>query len=52
MEEVIEPVTAKQVEATEKQKQLSEKQLQTLHNTSRTTTQAIQESSNIRNNNF
>ena len=42
MEEVFEPVTTKQVEATEKQMQASEKQLQALRDSSL----AIQESSN------
>ena len=56
MEEVFEPVTAKQAEATENQKQLSEKQLQALRDSSQITvqavenqTQAIEESSNILN---
>ena len=42
MEEVFEPVTAKQAEATENQKHLSEKQIQALHDSPL----AIQESSN------
>ena len=37
MEEVFEPVTAKQAEATENQKQLSENQIQALHDSSQTT---------------
>ena len=41
MEEVFEPVTAKQAETTENQEQLSEKQLQTLRASSQTITQAI-----------
>ena len=56
MKEVFEPVTAKQAEATENQKQLSEKQLQALRDSSQITvqavenqTQAIEESSNILN---
>ena len=44
-----EPDTAKQAEATENQKQLSEKQLQTLRDFSQTTTQALQDSSTIHN---
>ena len=57
--EVFEPVTAKQAEATENQKQLSEKQLQALRDFSQTTSQAIenqtraiQESSDILHNNL
>ena len=61
MEEVFEPVTTKQAEATENQKQLSEKQIQALHDSTRAAsraasqttvqamenqTQAIRESSN------
>ena len=53
LEDVCEPVTAKQAAATENQKQLSEKQLQALRDSSQTTrqaienqTRAIQESSN------
>ena len=57
LEEVFEPVTTKQVEATENQKQLSEKQIQALHDSTRAAsqttvqaiknqTQAIRESSN------
>ena len=42
MEEVFEPVTAKQAEATENQKQLSEKQIQALRDSSQTTRQAIE----------
>ena len=41
MEEVFEPVTAKQAEATKNQKHLSEKQLQALRDSSQTTVQAI-----------
>ena len=41
MEEVFDPVTAKQAEATENRKQLSEKQLQTLRDSSQTTTRSI-----------
>ena len=63
MEEVFEPVTTKQAEATENQKQLSEKQIQALHDStcaaSQTTvqaienqTQAIRESSNALNKNL
>ena len=59
MEEVFEPVTAKQAEGTKNQKQFSEKQLQALRDSSQTTvqaienqTQAIQESSNILNKNL
>ena len=52
MEEVFEPVTAGQAEATENQKQLSEKQPQDLHDSSQTKTQAIRESSNALNNNL
>ena len=59
MEDVFEPVTVKQAEATKNQKQLSEKQLQTLRDSSQTTvhakenqTQAIRESSNIPNENL
>ena len=43
MEEVFEPVYAKQAEATENQKHLSEKQLEALHDSSQTTRQAITE---------
>ena len=49
-EEDFVPVTAKQVEATENQKQLSEKQLRV--DFSQTTTQAIRESSNALNKNL
>ena len=49
MEEVFEPVTVKQVEATKNQKQLSEKQIQSInqqtqavHDSSQTTVQAIE----------
>ena len=60
LEEVFEPVTTKQVEATENQKQLSEKQIQALHDSTRAAsqttvkaiknqTQAIRESSNALN---
>ena len=42
MEEVFEPVTAKQAEATENQIQASEKQLQALRDSSQTTRQAIE----------
>ena len=42
MEEVFEPVTAKQAEATKNQKQLSEKQFQALRDSSQTTVQAIE----------
>ena len=42
MEEVFEPVTAKQAESTENQKQLSEKQIQALRDSSQTTRQAIE----------
>ena len=56
MEEVFEPVTVKQAEATKNQKQLSEKQIQVLRDSSQTTvqaienqTQAIRESSNTLN---
>ena len=59
MEEVFEPVTAKQVEGTKNQKQSSEKQKQSLRDSSQTTVQpienqkqAIRESSNIRNKNL
>ena len=38
MEDVFEPVTAKQAVATENQKQLSQKPLQTLRDSSQTTT--------------
>ena len=41
LEEVSEPVTAKQAEATENQKQLSQKNLQALRDSSQTTRQAI-----------
>ena len=40
MEEVFEPVTAKQVEATENQKQLSEKEIQSINQQ----TQAVRDS--------
>ena len=43
MEEVFEPINTKQVEATENQKQLSENQIQALHDSSQTTRQAIAE---------
>ena len=43
MEEVLEPVTAKQVEATENQKQNQTKQIQALRDSAHTTTQAIQD---------
>ena len=53
MEEVFEPVTVKQAEATKNQKQISEKQIQALRDSSQTAvqaienqTQAIRESSN------
>ena len=59
MKEVFEPVTAKQAEATENQKQLSEKQIQALQDSSQTTvqaindqTKAIEKSSNILNANL
>ena len=63
LEEVFEPVTTKQVEATENQKQLSEKQIQALHDSTRAAsqttvqaiknqTQAIRESSNALNKNL
>ena len=63
LEEVFEPVTTKQVEATENQKQLSEKQIQALHDSTRAAsqttvqaiknqTQAILESSNALNKNL
>ena len=42
MEEVFEPVTTKQAEATENQKQLCENQIQALHDSSQTTRQAIE----------
>ena len=42
MEDVFEPVTVKQAEATKNQKQLSEKQLQALRDSSQTTVQAIE----------
>ena len=42
IEEVFEPVTTKQVEATENQKQLSENQIQALHDSSQTTRKAIE----------
>ena len=45
MEEVFEPVTVKQAEATKNQKQLSEKQIQGLRDSSQTAVQAIRESS-------
>ena len=47
MEEVLIPVTATQAEATENQNQLSEKQPQTVRDSSQTATQAFQESSNF-----
>ena len=57
--EVFEPVTVKQAEATKNQKQLSEKQIQALHDSSQTTvqvienqTQVIRESSNTLNKNL
>ena len=43
MEEVFEPVTVKQAEATKNQKQLPEKQIQALRDSSQTTVQAIQD---------
>ena len=43
MEEVFEPVTVKQAEATKNQKQLSEKQIQALRDSSQTAVQAIQD---------
>ena len=56
--EVFEPVTVKQAEATENQKQLSEKQIQALRDSSQTAvqaienqTQAIRESNNALNKN-
>ena len=63
LEEVFEPVTTKQVEATENQKQLSEKQIQALHDSTRAAsqttvqaiknqTQSIRESSNALNKNL
>ena len=62
LEEVFEPVTTKQVEATENQKQLAEKQIQALHDSTRAAsqtvqaiknqTQAIRESSNALNKNL
>ena len=63
LEEVFEPVTTKQVEATENQKQLSEKQIQALHDSTRAAsqttvqaiknlTQAIRESNNALNKNL
>ena len=59
MEEVFEPVTAKQAEATKNQKLLSEKQLQALRDSSQTAVQAIEnqtkairESSNTLNKNL
>ena len=59
MEEVFEPVTVKQAEATKNQKQLSEKQIQALRDSSQTTvqaienqTQAIRESNNALNKNL
>ena len=45
MEEVFEPVIVKQAEATENQKQLSERKLQALRNSSQTTTEAIDQQS-------
>ena len=42
MEEVFEPVTVKQAEATKNQKQLSEKQIQALRDSSQTAVQAIE----------
>ena len=57
-EEVFEPVTVKQAEATKNQKQLSEKQIQALRDSSQTAvqaienqTQAIRESNNALNKN-
>ena len=50
MEEVFEPVTAKQAEATENQKKMSEKQIQALHDSTQTIekkTRVIQHSSYI-----
>ena len=59
MEEVFEPVTVKQAEATKNQKQLSEKQIQALRDSSQTAvqaienqTQAIRESNNALNKNL
>ena len=59
MEEVFEPVTVKQAEATKNQKQLSQKQLQAsgqqtqaVRDSSQTTVQEIRESSNILNKNL
>ena len=59
MEEAFEPVTVKQAEATKNQKQLSEKQIQALRDSSQTAvqaienqTQAIRESSNTLNKNL
>ena len=52
LEEGFEPVTAKQIEATGNQKQLSENQLQTIRDSSQTTTQAKRESSNALNKNL
>ena len=40
LEEVFEPFTTKQVEATENQKQLSEKQIQALHDSTRAASHA------------
>ena len=59
MEEVFEPVTLKQAEATKNQKQISEKQIQALRDSSQTAvqaienqTQAIRESNNALNKNL
>ena len=52
MEEVFEPVTVKQAEATKNQKQLSEKQIQALRDSSQTAVQAIRESSKALNKNL
>ena len=52
MEEVFEPVTVKQAEATKNQKQLSEKQIQGLRDSSQTAVQAIRESSKALNKNL
>ena len=52
MEEVFEPVTVKQAEATKNQKQLSEKQIQALRDSSQTAVQAIRESNNALNKNL
>ena len=48
VEEVFEPVTAKQVETTEIQKQLSGKQIQILRDSSQTTRQAIKNQTRTR----